>query len=147
MGIVPVRPTAPPGRGRGPLNAFALPGNSVGPAEYNKTVMDHFQRPRNAGELETPDAAGVATRERCGDLIKLTLRLRRGRIEAIRFQAYGSPAMIACGSALTELAAGKGTDEAAAITPGDLAKVLGELPEAKSHCPDLAVEALKDALA
>ncbi|HLL16195.1 MAG TPA: iron-sulfur cluster assembly scaffold protein [Pyrinomonadaceae bacterium] len=113
---------------------------------YSETVKDHLARPRNGGELADADASAELTNPACGDRLRLTLRIREGRIIAARFLAYGCPPTLACGSALTEMLEGIATAEAARITRQQLTKFLDGLPARKSHAAALAVETLHAAL-
>ncbi len=79
---------------------------------YSHQVIDHFEHPRNAGEVANPDASILIENPPCGDILKLTLKLAGGRIEEIRFLAKGCVATIACSSALTELVRGKTVEKA-----------------------------------
>ena len=113
---------------------------------YSEAFRDHLAHPRNAGEIEDADAVAELTNPVCGDRLRLSLRLRDGRVEAARFLAYGCPPTLACGSALTELLAGKTLAEAARLTRQDLVRALGGLPARKGHAAALAVETLHAAL-
>ena len=113
---------------------------------YSEAFKDHLARPRNAGQLADADADAELTNPACGDRLRLTLRIRDGRITAARFLAYGCPPTLACGSALTELLAGITTDEAASITRQQLIKFLDGLPARKTHAAALAIETLHAAL-
>ncbi len=113
---------------------------------YSETFRDHLAHPRNAGELAEADAAAELTNPACGDRLRLTLRIREGRIAAARFLAYGCPPTLACGSALTLLLEGVTTDEAALITRRQLTEALDGLPARKSHAAALAIETLHAAL-
>ncbi|MGB8910742.1 MAG: iron-sulfur cluster assembly scaffold protein, partial [Candidatus Sulfotelmatobacter sp.] len=79
---------------------------------YSAQLLDHFQNPRNAGEIADADAAAEIENPACGDVLRLTLKQSAGRITQVRFKAKGCVAAIACGSALTELVAGETLDEA-----------------------------------
>jgi nitrogen fixation NifU-like protein len=114
---------------------------------YSPQTRDHFNHPRNAGTLETPTAVGSEGVPGRGNYMVIHIRVAAGRISEIRYQTYGCPGAIACGSAVTELAKGKTLTEAAAISRDDVDKLLGGLPLGKGHCADLAVNALRDALA
>jgi nitrogen fixation NifU-like protein len=113
---------------------------------YSEAFKDHLAHPRNGGELADADAAAELTNPACGDRLRLTLRIREGRIEAARFLAYGCPPTLACGSALTEMLEGISTAEAARITRQQLTKFLDGLPARKSHAAALAIETLHAAL-
>ena len=113
---------------------------------YSEVLRDHLARPRNAGELSDADRAAELTNPACGDRLRLTLRIRDGRIVQARFLAYGCPPTLACGSALTVMLEGITTEEAARITRQQLTKFLGGLPARKSHAAALAIETLHTAL-
>jgi nitrogen fixation protein NifU and related proteins len=109
---------------------------------YSRQVLDHFEQPRNAGVVTSPDASSQVENPACGDILKLTAKLADGRIAEAKFQAKGCVPAIACGSALTELIIGKTLKEAAAVSREDLLRELGSLPEASNHASHLAVDAL-----
>ncbi|HEV2802733.1 MAG TPA: iron-sulfur cluster assembly scaffold protein [Pyrinomonadaceae bacterium] len=113
---------------------------------YSEAFKDHLVHPRNAGELADADASAELTNPVCGDRLRLTLRIRDGRITAARFLAYGCPPTLACGSALTQMLEGITTQEAAAITRQQLTKFLDGLPPRKTHAAALALETLHAAL-
>jgi len=109
---------------------------------YSAQVLDHFEHPRNAGVLDSPDATVQLENPACGDVLKLMARFAGGRITHINFQAKGCVPAIACGSVLTELVAGKTLAEAANLTREVLMQNLGGLPEASHHASHLAMDAL-----
>ena len=109
---------------------------------YSRQVLDHFEHPRNAGVVNSPDASAQVENPACGDILKLTARLTAGRITEIKFQAKGCVPAIACGSALAELLTGKTLKEAAALSREDLIREVGALPEASTHAGHLAIDAL-----
>jgi nitrogen fixation NifU-like protein len=113
---------------------------------YSAELLDHFEHPRNAGELEQPDATAEVTNPACGDMLRLTLRVEDGRVAEIRFLAKGCVPAMACGSALTGLVRGKTLREAARLTREDVASAVGGLPEASGHAGHLAIDALSSAL-
>jgi nitrogen fixation NifU-like protein len=113
---------------------------------YSPQVLDHFQSPRNAGEVVDVDASTQLENPACGDVLKLTLRVVDGRIAEIRFLAQGCVPTIACASALTELVQGKSVAEASQLRREDLLKAIGGLPRASVHASHLALDALKDVL-
>jgi nitrogen fixation NifU-like protein len=109
---------------------------------YSHQVLDHFEHPRNAGVVDSPDASAQVENPACGDILKLTANLTNGRIAEVKFQAKGCVPAIACGSALTELLQGTTLKEAAALSREDLLRELGALPEASTHASHLAMDAL-----
>jgi NifU-like protein involved in Fe-S cluster formation len=113
---------------------------------YSEIFKDHLANPRNAGEVEDADAAAEQSNPVCGDRLKLSLRVRGGRIEAARFLAYGCPPTLACGSALAEMLEGLTVEEAARLTRQEIVRALGGLPARKQHAAALAVETLRAAL-
>lgn len=115
-------------------------------AMYSAQLLDHFQNPRNPGEIADADAAAEIENPACGDVLRLTLKQSAGRITQVQFKAKGCVAAIACGSALTELVAGKTLDEARKVGRGDITAAVGGLPQASTHAAHLAVEALTVAL-
>jgi NifU-like protein involved in Fe-S cluster formation len=113
---------------------------------YSDTLKDHLANPRNAGTLEDADAEAEQSNPACGDRLRLSLRLRSGRIEAARFLAYGCPPTLACGSALAEMLEGLTLEEAARITRERITKAVGGIPPRKNHAAALAAETLREAL-
>jgi len=113
---------------------------------YSAQLLDHFQNPRNAGEIAAADATAEAENPACGDVLRLTLKASGGRITQARFKAKGCVAAIACGSALTELVAGKTLTEARNLQREDVSAALGGLPQASTHAAQLALDALSAAL-
>ena len=113
---------------------------------YNAKVLDHFQNPRNNAEMEAPDAIGIGANPVCGDSIRLFLRIRNGIVEQATFKTMGCGGAIACGSILTEIVRGKAIEELRTWTVHRIASEIGELPNIKMHCPELAFDALVAAL-
>lgn len=113
---------------------------------YSEKVMDHFQNPRNVGELENPDAVGEVGNPSCGDIIQLFLKIDDEVITDIKFKTFGCGAAVATSSLTTELVKGKTIEEALQISKKDIAEKLGGLPPNKMHCSNLATDALKDAI-
>jgi nitrogen fixation protein NifU and related proteins len=109
---------------------------------YSQELLDYFQNPRNAGEVENPDAAIQMENPACGDVIRLSARVEGGRIAAIRFRAKGCVPAMACGSALTELVSGKSLEDARRLKRETLIETVGGVPEASSHASHLAMDAL-----
>ena len=116
---------------------------------YSQKMMDHFLNPRNAGEVESPDATGQVGNLVCGDSMKLTLKIDRGtqRITDAKFLTFGCASAIASASALTELVTGKTVEEALEISDDDIAQFLEGLPPEKMHCSVLGADALRAAIA
>ncbi len=114
---------------------------------YSDLVRDHFQNPRNAGEIADADAVGYETNPVCGDTMRLTLRISDGRIAEARFQTSGCPAAIAASSVCTEMIRGLSLAEAEALTKEDYAAALGGLPASKMHCSVLAADVVRAAAA
>ncbi len=109
---------------------------------YSAQVLDHFQNPRNAGEVADPDASAQIENPACGDVLKLTLRVAAGRIEDIRFLAQGCVPAMACASLLTELLKGKTIAEARQLRREELLQSIGGLPAASIHATHLALDTL-----
>ena len=113
---------------------------------YSEAFKDHLANPRGAGELDDAAAAAELTNPVCGDRLRLSLRVRGGRIEAARFLAYGCAPTLACGSALAEMLEGMEIEAAARLTRPALVKAVGGLPSRKQHAAALAIETLQSAL-
>ena len=115
-------------------------------ALYTETVMDHFTHPRNVGEI--PDASGVGEvgNAKCGDIMKMYLKIKDDRIEDAKFETFGCGSAIASSSMATELIKGKTVDEALAVTNKQVVDALGGLPAYKLHCSVLAEESIKAAV-
>jgi len=113
---------------------------------YSPQVLDHFQHPRNAGEVANADASVQIENPACGDILKLTLKVTVGRIDEIRFLAQGCVSAVACASLLTELLQGKTIAEARQLHREDLVRAIGGLPEGSLHASHLAMDALNAAL-
>ncbi len=109
---------------------------------YSAELLHHFQNPRNAGEVQAPDATARLENPACGDILELTLKLDGKRIAEIRFRAKGCVPAMACGSAITELAKGKSLEEARLISREDLLQKVGGVPEASGHACHLAMDTL-----
>ncbi|KKK71065.1 hypothetical protein LCGC14_2917690 [marine sediment metagenome] len=114
---------------------------------YSDLVRDHFESPRNAGEIADADAVGYQTNPVCGDTMRLTLRMDDERIVAARFQTSGCPAAIAASSVCTEMIRGLSLEQAEALTRDDYTTALGGLPASKMHCSVLAADTVRAAAA
>jgi nitrogen fixation NifU-like protein len=113
---------------------------------YSATVLDHFQNPRNLGEIDLPDAVAEVENPACGDRARLSLRIRDGRITEARFLAEGCPAAIAAASMTTVLLTGASLTQARALRDVDVAAALDGLPANKVHCSVLAEDVIREAL-
>jgi nitrogen fixation protein NifU and related proteins len=113
---------------------------------YSNTFKDHISHPRNGGDLADANAVAEETNPVCGDRLRLSLRVRGGKIEAARFLAYGCPPTIVCGSVLAELLEGMSVAEAMRLTRKDIVGSIGGLPSRKQHAAALAIETLRTAL-
>lgn len=113
---------------------------------YNSTVMDHFMNPRNMGDLKDADGVGEVGAAACGDIMKISLKIKGGRIEDARFKTFGCGSAIASSSMATELIKGRTIEEALNFSNQEVVDALGGLPPVKIHCSVLAEEALKAAL-
>jgi nitrogen fixation NifU-like protein len=113
---------------------------------YSEIVMEHFERPRNNGDLPDANAVGFMTNPVCGDTLLLMLRIVDGRIEDVRWKSDGCAASIAASSMVSELVRGKSVDEAASITRESVVEALGGLPLSKLHASVLAADAVDMAI-
>ena len=116
--------------------------------DYSQKVMDHFVNPRNVGEIENPDGVGEAGNPKCGDIMKIYLKVNDETkiIEDVKFKTFGCASAIASSSMATELIKGKTIDEAWDLTNRAVAEALDGLPPIKMHCSVLAEEAIHAAL-
>ena len=115
-------------------------------ALYSDKVMDHFKNPRNVGEIPDADGIGQVGNARCGDIMKMYLKIRDNVIEDVKFETFGCGSAIASSSMATEMIKGKTIGEALAVTNKDVVEALDGLPAHKLHCSVLAQEAVKAAV-
>lgn len=113
---------------------------------YSEKVMDHFRNPRNVGEIEDADGIGEVGNARCGDIMKMYLKIEDGVIVDVKFKTFGCGSAIASSSMATELIKGKTIEEAMEVTNKAVAEALDGLPPIKMHCSLLAEQAIKSAL-
>ena len=113
---------------------------------YSKKVFEHFQKPKFAGEIKNADAIGEKGNVRCGDVMRMYLKIKNDIITDIKFKTYGCMAAIATSDVLCELAKGKTLEEAKRITYDDIIRELEWLPTIKIHCSVLGISALKEAV-
>ncbi|NOZ24377.1 MAG: Fe-S cluster assembly scaffold protein NifU [Planctomycetes bacterium] len=113
---------------------------------YSAKVMEHFQNPRNVGEIEDADGVGNVGNPVCGDIMRLYIKVKNDMITEAKFQTLGCGAAIASSSVLTELVKGKTIAEAMTLRNDDVVKALGGLPDVKMHCSVLAEQALRKAI-
>lgn len=109
---------------------------------FNEKVLEHFHHPHNAGDIPNATAAVNVTNPVCGDILRLSVRIERGRIAEARFKTQGCVASIAASSALTDLLLAKSPEEAAKITAKTISEALGTLPPATFHAAQLCSDAL-----
>ena len=115
-------------------------------ALYTETVMDHFQHPRNVGSIENADGVGEVGNAKCGDIMKLYLKIEDGVIKDAKFETFGCGSAIASSSIATTMIIGKTIDEAMKLTNREVVDALGGLPAHKLHCSVLADESIKAAI-
>ncbi len=113
---------------------------------YSPQVLDHFEHPRNVGELADPTVAVQVENPACGDIMRLSIKLVDERISEVHYRVKGCVPAIACGSLLTEVLSGRTLAEARKLKREELVKALGGLPQASSHASHLAMDALAAAL-
>ena len=113
---------------------------------YNPTVLDHFQNPRNAGEIVDADGIGEVGNPNCGDVMRLYIKVADGRLVDVKFKTFGCAAAIASSSAASEMVIGKTLEEASAITRDEVAARLNGLPPKKMACSNLAPDAIRAAI-
>ncbi|MBO5867732.1 MAG: Fe-S cluster assembly scaffold protein NifU, partial [Oscillospiraceae bacterium] len=115
-------------------------------ALYSEVVMDHFMNPRNVGVIENADGVGEVGNAKCGDIMKIYLKIENGIIVDVKFETFGCGSAIASSSMATEMIKGKSIEEAEELTNKAVVEALEGLPAAKFHCSVLAEEAIKQAL-
>lgn len=115
-------------------------------ALYSEKVMDHFRNPRNLGIIENADGVGEVGNAKCGDIMKMYLKIENDIITDVKFETFGCGSAIASSSMATELIKGKPVSEALALTNEAVVEALDGLPPQKIHCSVLAEEAIKKAL-
>ena len=115
-------------------------------ALYSEKVMDHFRNPRNVGIIEDADGVGEVGNAKCGDIMKMYLKIEDDIIKDVKFETFGCGSAIASSSIATELIKGKPVSEARQLTNKAVAEALDGLPDYKMHCSVLAQEAIESAL-
>ena len=113
---------------------------------YSPKVMDHFQNPRNVGEIADASGVGEVGNVVCGDILRVYIKVKDDRLEDVKYMTFGCGAAVASGSMMTTLAKGKTVEEAMQLTNKDVAQALGGLPPQKMHCSNLAADALHKAI-
>ena len=113
---------------------------------YSDKVLDHFSNPRNVGEIEDANGVGEVGNAKCGDIMKMYLKIKDNKIEDVKFKTFGCGAAIATSSIATEMIKGKSIDEALKLTNKAVVEALDGLPASKIHCSVLAEQAIKAAL-
>lgn len=114
---------------------------------YSEKVLDHFANPRNVGEIENADGIGEVGNSKCGDIMKMYIKVDGNTVTDVKFKTFGCGAAIATSSMATELIKGKSIDEALQLTNKAVMEALDGLPPVKVHCSVLAEEAIKAAVA
>ena len=114
--------------------------------EYSEEVMDHFMNPRNVGEIEDADAIGEVGNAKCGDIMRMYLKIENDIIKDVKFKTFGCGSAIATSSKATEMIKGKNIKDAARLTNQAVVESLNGLPKIKIHCSVLAEQAVKAAL-
>ena len=113
---------------------------------YSELVMEHFRNPRNMGSIEDADGVGEVGNPQCGDMMRITIKVKDDVLEDIKFQTLGCGAAVATSSMVTEMVKGKSLEEAITISNKAVAEALGGLPPAKMHCSNLAADGLRAAI-
>jgi nitrogen fixation NifU-like protein len=113
---------------------------------YSEKVMDHFMNPRNVGKIEDADGIGEVGNAKCGDIMKIYIKVDNGVITDVKFNTFGCGSAIASSSMATEMIKGKSVDDALELTNKAVAEALDGLPAHKMHCSVLAEEAIKAAI-
>ena len=113
---------------------------------YTEQVMDHFMNPRNVGEIEDASGVGTVGNAKCGDIMRMFIKVEDGKIVDVKFKTFGCGAAIATSSMATEMVKGKSIEEALLITNKAVMEALDGLPPAKVHCSLLAEEAIHAAI-
>jgi len=113
---------------------------------YSDKIMEHFLNPRNVGEITDPDGVGQVGNAKCGDIMKMYIKVHDNRIVDVKFKTFGCGAAIATSSMATEIIKGQTLDEAMKLSNKAVAEALGGLPAVKMHCSVLAEEAIKGAI-
>lgn len=116
-------------------------------APYAESFLEHYRRPRNLGAVEEPDGVALVREDVCGDILRLSLRVRESRVVEARFKAFGCAAAVAVGSAATVLLEGATLEAADRIDEDDLDRLLGGIPPARRHAAVLGREAIARAVA
>ena len=114
---------------------------------YTEKVMEHFSNPRNVGEIEDANGVGTVGNPKCGDIMKITVRIEDDILQDVKFKTFGCGAAVATSSIATELIKGKTIEQALNVTNKAVVEALEGLPPAKIHCSVLAEEAIKSAIA
>ena len=115
-------------------------------ALYSEKVMDHFRNPRNVGVIEDANGIGEVGNAKCGDIMKMYLKIENDIVEDVKFETFGCGSAIASSSMATEMIKGKPLSEVRELTNKAVAEALDGLPDYKMHCSVLAEEAIKSAL-
>lgn len=115
--------------------------------QYSEKVLDHFSNPRNVGEIKDADGVGEVGNAKCGDIMKMYIKVKDGRIEDVKFKTFGCGSAIATSSIATEMIMGKTIEEALQLSNKAVVEALDGLPAHKIHCSVLAEQSIKAAIA
>lgn len=113
---------------------------------YSDIVVEHFQNPRNVGEIEDADGVARVGNPTCGDMMEVYIKVRDGVLVDVKYKTFGCGAAVASGSMGTEMVKGKTIEEALKLTSEEVAEALGGLPPAKMHCSNLAADGIRAAI-
>lgn len=113
---------------------------------YSQKVLEHFHNPHNSGEIADADGVGEVGNPQCGDMMRITIKVKDGRLDDIKWKTLGCGAAIATSSVMTDLARGKTLEEALEMTRDTIAEALDGLPPPKMHCSNLATDGLRAAI-
>ena len=115
-------------------------------SEYSKELMKHFKNPKFVKEIKNPDGVGEVGNMKCGDIMRLAIKVKNSKITDIGFQTFGCPAAVASSDVVCELAKGKTLKQAGKIEKKDILKKLKNMPLMKIHCSVLGIEALRKSI-
>jgi len=113
---------------------------------YSKKLMKHFKNPKYVKDIKNPDAVGEVGNIKCGDIMRMKIKIKNNKIKDIGFQTFGCPAAVASSDVVCELAKGKTIEQAKKLSKNNIVKELGGMPPIKIHCSVLGIQALRKAI-